>query len=337
MIIVRSPMRIPIGGGGTDLPSYYSLFGGEWISAAINKYMYIVVNKRFEDTFRISYSITEEVNTVEEIQHPVVREALKLLGIGGGIEIISIADIPSHTGLGSSGSFAVALLYALHAFLQNTKGNDMPSKKEIAEQACHIAMNVLQEPSGKQDEYIAAYGGITSFSASKEGNVEVEPLYSQKIPPEALKDLESNLLMFYTGIKRESQDVLRAQAKATQEGEKELIESLHRTKEIGKEIKDALTGNDFHRFGELLDLHWQEKIKRQGTSNSQLNRWYEIAKANGALGGKVMGAGGGGFFLLYCKNHTDRLKVRKAMVAEGLKEQSFQFDLEGVKVIADFI
>lgn len=333
MIIVRAPTRIPLGGGGTDLPSYYSLYGGEWISAAIDKYVYIAVNKRFEDTLRVSYSKTEEVENPEQVQHPLVREALKLLGIRGGVEIVSIADVFSNTGLGTSGSFTVALLTALYAFLRNAGKLDLPSRKEIAEQACHIAMNLLKEPSGKQDEYIAAYGGITSFLASKNGEVKVESLYPQKISFEALRELENNLLMFYTGIRRESRDALKIQADAIQKGEKEMLESLHRVKEIGREIKEALSNNNFSQFGKLLDLHWQEKIKRKGTSDPKINRWYEIAKETGAIGGKLIGAGGGGFFIFYCENQKD--KLRKAMTAEGLKEVPFHFDLEGVKVIAD--
>ncbi|MFH1423782.1 MAG: galactokinase [Candidatus Nealsonbacteria bacterium] len=323
MIIVRVPLRIPIGGGGTDLPSYYSQFGGEWISAAIDKYIYIVVNKRFDDSLRISYSKTEEVGTPAEVQHPIVREALKLLGIKGGIEIVSVADVPSNTGLGTSGSFTIALLTALHAFL----GNDIPPRKQIAEQACHIAMNLLQEPSGKQDEYIAAFGGIASFSADKNGEVSVTPLYPQFFSPEVVRNLENDLLMFYTGIRRKSGPVLKTQGQA--------VENLHRVKEIGREIKEALISGKLSQFGALLDLHWQEKIKRTGTSDPQINRWYEIAKENGALGGKLMGAGGGGFFLFYCEGQKDGL--RKAMAEQGLKETPFRFDFEGVKVIANFI
>ena len=335
MIIVRAPLRIPLGGGGTDLPSYYSLYGGEWTSVAINKYIYIAVNKRFENSLRVSYSKTEEVEKPNQVEHPIVREALKLLGIAGGIEIVSIADIPSNTGLGASGSFTVALLTALHAFLRNTRKNDLPSRKRIAEQACHIAINLLKEPSGKQDEYISAYGGLTSFFASKNGEVKIEPLYPPKISPTAMRELENNLLMFYTGIRRESRDALKIQAQATQKGEKEMIENLHKVKEIGREIKEALINNNFSQFGKLLDLHWQEKIKRKGTSDPRINQWYEIAKASGALGGKLMGAGGGGFFLFYCENGKD--KLRKAMANQGLKEEPFHFDLEGVKVIADFV
>lgn len=335
MIIVRAPVRISIGGGGTDLPSYYSLYGGEWVSAAINKYIYIAVNKRFQNTLRISYSKTEEVESPKDVKHPIVRESLRLLGIDGGIEIVSIADIPSSTGLGSSGSFTVSLLTALHAYLRNTTNNDLPPRKEIAEQACHIAMEKLKEPSGKQDEYIATYGGITSFLAAKDGKIEVNPLFPQKISPEILQELESNLLIFYTGIRRESRSALKIQADATKEGKEEMIKNLHLVKEIGRDIKSALSRADFNEFGKLLDIHWQEKIKRKGTSSSQINHWYEIAKKAGAIGGKIMGAGGGGFFLFYCENKKN--KLRKAMAAQGFKEEPFHFDLEGVKVIADFI
>jgi D-glycero-alpha-D-manno-heptose-7-phosphate kinase len=334
MIIVRAPIRIPIGGGGTDLPSYYSLYGGEWISAAINKYIYIAINKRFQNTLRVSYSKTEEVDNADQVEHPIVREALKLLGIKGGVEIVSIADVFSNTGLGSSGSFTVALLAGLHSFLRNTANGELPTRKEIAEQACHIAINLLKEPSGKQDEYIAAFGGLTAFSASKNGEVTAEPLYPTKISPEILQELDNNLLMFYTGIRRESREALKIQAAATQSGNKEMTENLHRVKEIGREIKDALAKGEFRRFGELLDVHWQEKIKRKGTSDPQINHWYEIAKQNGAIGGKLIGAGGGGFFLFYCEENRD--KLRKAMASLGLKEEPFRFDLEGVKIIADF-
>lgn len=330
MIIVRAPVRISIGGGGTDLPSYYSQFGGEWISAAIDKYIYIVVNKRFDDSLRISYSKTEEVETVDQVQHPIVREALKLLGIKGSIEIVSIADVPSNTGLGSSGSFTVALLASLHLFL----GNSMPSKKELAEQACRIAINILKEPSGKQDEYIAAFGGLTAFSAEEKGEVKIEPLFPEKILPVTANQLTNNLLMFYTGIRRESRESLKVQKEATQQNEKEMIENLHQVKEIGQQIKASLINGDLLQFGRLMDLHWQKKVARKGTSTPEINEWYEIAKRAGAVGGKLMGAGGGGFFIFYCENK--QAELRKAMVDLGFKEQTYGFDLEGVKVVANF-
>jgi len=336
MIIVRSPLRIPLGGGGTDLPSYYSLYGGEWISAAINKYVYIILNKRFEHTLRISYSLTEEVDNPEQVKHPLVREALKLLNIDGGLEIVSIADIPSHTGLGTSGSFTVALLTALHAYLRDIQKSDIPSRKIIAENACHIAMDILKEPSGKQDEFISAYGGITAFKANQKGEVEIEPLYPTKINDLHLRELENNLLMFYTGIRRESREALQIQQDATKKNEAEIIENLHRVKKIGQEIKEALIRGDFRRFGELMDIHWQEKTKRKGTVNANIMRWYNLAKEAGVVGGKLMGAGGGGFFIFYCEDDKKEA-VRKVLAKEGLREEFFRFDLEGVKIIGDFI
>ncbi|MEK7124277.1 MAG: galactokinase [Patescibacteria group bacterium] len=335
MIIVRTPVRIPLGGGGTDLPSYYSLYQGEWLSAAITKYIYIVLHKRFDNTLKMSYSKTDEVTDIELIRHPIIKEALRLLDIRGGIEVASFADVPSNTGLGTSGSFTVALLTALHAYLQKEKSKDMPSKKEIAEQACHIAMNILKEPSGKQDEYIAALGGINSFLALQSGEVMIDPIFPQKVSKEKISDLGNNLLMFYTGIKRDSKDILQPHAEAAQKNESQITENLHKIKEIGKEIKKALMEGNLRRFGELMDVHWQEKIKRQGTSNPQINGWYQKAREAGAIGGKLMGAGGGGFFLFYCEGNKDFL--RRAMAREGLKEELFRFDFEGAKVMADFI
>lgn len=333
MIIVRAPMRIPIGGGGTDLPSYYSQFEGEWISAALNKYTYVVVNKTFDQKIKLKYSKSEEVDDVSQIEHPIFRECLKLLGINGGVEIVSIADMPSNTGLGTSSSFTVALLTALHTFLRNEKKKDIPTRQEIAEQACHVAMDILKEPSGKQDEYAAAFGGLNVFHADKEGNVKVSPFFPIHINFGSLEELNHNLLMFYTGIRRESRDALSIQQNATQSGDQDMINNLHRVKEIGKEIRLALEKNDFNKFGQLMDLHWQEKVKRKGTSDPQINQWYELAKQNGALGGKLMGAGGGGFFLFYVPENKDNF--RKAMSQAGLQEIFFNIDLDGVKVISD--
>ncbi len=335
MIIVRAPVRISIGGGGTDVPSYYSKFEGEWTSAAINKYVYIIVNKRFENSLRVSYSETEIAKEPNQINHPIVREAIKLLKIDGGIEIISIADVPSSTGLGTSGSFCVSLLTALHTYLENNQKRNFPSKEEIAEEACHIAIDILGEPSGKQDEYISAVGGLTSFSVSRKGNVTINPLYPNNISPEIVSELEHNLLMFYTGIRRKSSPILKHQAEATKKGKGKTVKNLHRVKEIGQKIKKALEKGNLNEFGKLLDIHWQEKIKRKGTSNPEINKWYKKAKEAGALGGKLMGAGGGGFFLFYCNKNKN--KLREAMKKVGLREESFRFDLQGAKVMANFV
>jgi len=333
MIIVRAPVRIPIGGGGTDWPSYYLQYGGGWASAAIDKYIYVTINKRFEKPIRISYSKTEEVSNVDEIQHPIVREALKLVGITSNIEIISIADVPSGTGLGSSGAFTVALLTALYAYLKRTTNAIIPSsRKKIAEQACHIAMHLLKEPSGKQDEYIAAYGGMISCYADRNGNVSVTPLFPSRITPETAKKLEDNLLMFYTGIRRDSRDILQEHSDAVWKKEPVITETLHRTGAICKEIIEALSQSDFHQFADLVNAHWQERLKRKGDSTPQIDKWYNIARENGALGGKLVGAGGGGFLLFYCEDKKEQL--RKAMAGQGLKEQPFRFEIEGVKIIA---
>jgi D-glycero-alpha-D-manno-heptose-7-phosphate kinase len=321
MIITRTPFRMPLGGGGTDLPSYYKDHGGFFISAALNKYMYIAVNRRFEPGLRISYSQTEIVNLPEEVRHPSIREALKLVGIREGIEIVSIADAPASTGLGSSGSFTVGLLNALYAYQRITK-----THKEIAEEACDIAMNRLHEPSGKQDEYAASFGGIMAYHVERDGHVRVEDM---KLRDDVIAELESNLLMFFTGIKRNSSEVLtKQQREVSKQGS--ASEKMDRIKEIGFESKRALQSGDLERFGELLDEHWM--VKRGVTDNmssDNIDRWYSLAKENGARGGKVMGAGG--FLMLYCGN--GRQKLRSVLTKEGLVEYRFRFDFEGSKVV----
>ncbi|HKW04868.1 MAG TPA: hypothetical protein VJN71_06165 [Nitrososphaerales archaeon] len=312
-----------LGGGGTDLPSYYKDHGGFFISAALNKYMYIAVNRRFEPGLRISYSQTEIVNLPEEVRHPSIRESLKLVGIKDGIEIVSIADAPASTGLGSSGSFTVGLLNALYAYQRITK-----THKEIAEEACDIAMNRLHEPSGKQDEYAASFGGIMAYHVERDGYVKVEDM---KLRDDVIAELESNLLMFFTGIKRNSSEVLsKQQREVSKQGH--ASEKMDRIKEIGFESKKALERGDLERFGELLDEHWT--VKRGVTDNmssTSIDHWYSIAKENGAIGGKVMGAGGGGFLMLYCGN--GRQKLRSVLSKEGLVEYRFRFDFEGSKVV----
>lgn len=314
---------MPLGGGGTDLPSYYKDHGGFFISAALNKYMYIAVNRRFEPGLRISYSQTEIVNLPEEVRHPSIRESLKLVGIKEGIEIVSIADAPASTGLGSSGSFTVGLLNALYAYQRITK-----TPKEIAEEACDIAMNRLHEPSGKQDEYAASFGGIMAYHVERDGYVRVEDM---KLRDDVIAELESNLLMFFTGIKRNSSEVLsKQQREVSKHGS--ASGKMDRIKEIGFESKKALQSGDLERFGELLDEHWM--VKRGVTDNmssDNIDRWYSLAKENGAIGGKVMGAGGGGFLMLYCGN--GRQKLRSVLSKEGLVEYRFRFDFEGSKVV----
>ena len=323
MIITRTPFRLSLGGGGTDLPSYYSKRGGFFVSGAIDKYVHIAVNPRFEEgSVRVSYSTTEIVKQASQLKHPLVREALEMVGIKNGIEIVSIADAPASTGLGSSGSFCVGLLRALHAYLREEK-----TSQYVAEEACSIAMYRLKEPSGKQDEYVAAFGGIHSYDISKDGEVKVETV---SLSTHALAELEANTLLFYTGITRSSSSVLSKQKKAVERGS--ALAKMDKIKAIGFKVRDALANGDLTRFGELLDEHW--KAKRgvvKAMSNDRIDRWYRIAKDNGALGLKVVGAGGGGFLMVYCEG--DRSKLRAAMDREGLTEHRFHFELEGSKTI----
>ena len=328
MIITRTPLRIPIGGGGTDLPTYYSRYGGFFISAAMNKYVYIVVNSRFEPDIRVSYSKTEIVRTPEEVQHPIVREALKMLDIRGGIEIVSIADLPANTGLGSSGAFTVGLLLALHTFKR-----ERVTPQDLAEEAFKIEVEILKEPIGKQDQYIAAFGGITCFEVDKDGRVEVTPL---RINSHKISELESDLLLFYTGIKRSASEVLVEQKKAVEDEETQKTQLMHEVKRIGLDIRAALEAGEVNRFGELMDVHWNAKKKLSGKiSSPEIDDWYDSAKANGAIGGKIMGAGGGGFFLFHCGSNGSKGHVREALTAKGLSNLRFNFDFEGSKVLVN--
>jgi D-glycero-alpha-D-manno-heptose-7-phosphate kinase len=326
MIVTRTPFRVPLGGGGTDLPSYYSKYGGFLVSAAINKYVYITVNKRFENSIRVSYSRTEIVDEVNQIQHPIVREALKLLNIDRGIEITSIADVPAKTGLGSSSSFTVGLLKALHTF----KREPIPTQ-DLAEEACHLEIDILGEPIGKQDQYLAAFGGVTSLDIDRSGKVKVN---THILSDDAMDQLESNILLLFTGIQRSASEVLNEQNRATKEDERTVVNRLHKIKELGKEIEEALRQGNVRRFGELLDVHWQtKKGMSQKISKSQIDLWYDAARENGALGGKIMGAGGGGFFMFYCDN--GKTKFRKTLKEMHLREMRFRIDTEGSKVLVN--
>ena len=324
VIISRTPFRLPLGGGGTDLPSYYKEYGGFFVSAAINMYMYIAIHKRFQSGLRINYSQTEIVEHFEEVKHPIVREALRSAGIPTGLEISSFADAPAYTGLGSSGSFCVGLLRALYAIKNRHK-----SQEEVAEEACNIAMDRLHEPSGKQDEYVASFGGIKSYEIDKKGNVKPEEL---KLDEGIVAELESNIIMFYTNITRSSGSVLGKQQKSIASGDPSSIEKMRQIKRIGIESKKALESEDLRRFGELLHEHWLTKRGvTDNMSTDQIDKWYEIARQNGAIGGKIVGAGGGGFLMLYCE--SGQRKLRAALTREGLKEQRVRFDFEGSKVI----
>jgi D-glycero-alpha-D-manno-heptose-7-phosphate kinase len=324
MIITRSPLRISLGGGGTDLPSYYQEHGGFLIAAAIDKYIYINVHRRFVDGFLLKYSHLEEAATIEEIKHPIIREALKLAGVQErNLEITSMADIPAGTGLGSSGSFTTALLKAFHAHKKN-----LVHPAELAEQACQIELEKLGEPIGKQDQYISAYGGITCFKFLPDGRVEAWPL---KISEETLYNLEDNLLLFFTGYSRSASSILKEQDEKSKQADKAMVENLHFVKELGQKSQVALESDNLPEFARLMDVHWQRKKERsQIMSNPDINAWYDCAMANGALGGKLIGAGSGGFLMFYTQ---DKARLRHAMREKGLKEVRFRFDFEGTKIL----
>ena len=323
MIITRTPVRIPIGGGGTDLPFYYKRFGGSLVTAAIDKYIYIAVRRRFYKETRVSYSKTEIVKDNRDIEHPLVREALRLLDIKEGLEIVSISDVPSGAGLGSSGSFLVGLLNALHTYR-----GEYISKKVLAEEACKIEMDILKEPVGKQDQYAASFGGIIHMLLNKQGAVRVGPL---NLSEQTIRDLENNIMLYYTSIRRSATKVLKEQKDAA-ERDKAKLEYLTKIRQIGADIKKALEKGNTRRFGEWLNIHWQTKHQLSDSmSNPQIDEWYDLALKNGAVGGKVMGAGGGGFFMFYCD--TNKEKFRLAMERARLVEMPFRFDFDGTKVV----
>jgi D-glycero-alpha-D-manno-heptose-7-phosphate kinase len=322
MIITRSPLRISLGGGGTDLPSYYQKHSGFLIAAAIDKYVCITLHDTFVPELIIKYSKLERVNRLDDVQHPIIREALKLTGVSiEGLEITSMADIPAGTGLGSSGSFTTALLKALHAHKKN-----FVHPRDLAEQACSIEMDRLGEPIGKQDQYIAAFGGLTCFQFSPSGDVDAWPL---KVSTETLYNLEDNLLLFFTGYSRSASSILKEQDDRSKQRDQQMVENLHFVKELGYQSKEALETGNLVRFAELMNVHWQHKKKRSGSmSNDRINAWYDLALANGALGGKLIGAGGGGFLLFYAE---EKACLRRALGESGLREVRFRFDFEGTK------
>lgn len=326
MIITRSPMRISLGGGGTDLASYYQEHSGFVLAAAIDKYVYITLHRRFIDKYLLKYSKLEEVDTVDEIQHPLIREAIRLVGMDRPYrEITSMADIPGGTGLGSSGSFTTALLKGIHCLKKN-----IVHPAELAEQACHIEIDILKEPIGKQDQYIAAFGGITSFRFLNDGRVEVRPM---SISSETLYNLEDNLLMFFTGYTRSASNILKDQDRKSRINDREMINNLHFIKEIGRETQTALEAGNLQRFAELMNEHWEYKKRRSANmSNDRINEIYELARKNGALGGKLIGAGGGGFLLFYSEH---KVPLRHAMREAGLEEVRFRFDFEGTKLVIE--
>jgi len=324
VIIARSPLRISLGGGGTDLPSYYRKHGGFLVAAAIDKYVYITLHQTFVPDLIVKYSKLERVAGAAELDHPILREALRLLGIEGPyLELTSMADIPAGTGLGSSGSFATALLKALHT---HQKGLIHP--RELAEQACHIEIDVLKEPIGKQDQYIAAFGGVTSFEFHTDDTVTARPL---SLSTDTLYNLEDNLLLYFTGYSRSASTILKEQDDATRRQDAAMAENLDVVKDLGHQSQRALESGDLEGFAELLNQQWARKKGRSGAmSNERIDAWYRLAMDNGARGGKLIGAGGGGFLLFYA---SDKALLRRAITAAGLREVRFRFDFEGTRVV----
>jgi D-glycero-alpha-D-manno-heptose-7-phosphate kinase len=324
MIIARSPLRITLGGGGTDLPSYYQAYGGFCISAAIDKYVYVTVTKPFADGFYLKYSDIESVMSISDIKHPIIREALQMIALNTRkIEITTLADIPAGTGLGSSGSFTTALLKALYAHQRRPL-----NQEKIAKLACHIEIDRLGEPIGKQDQYIAAVGGVNCFEFNPDHTVNIQSL---NLSVDTLYDLEDNLLLFFTGYARSASLILNDQHARSQQNEQHMIDNLHYIKELGLQSKDALLSGNTLLFGELMHEHWTFKKQRsQAMSLPNIDEWYELALKNGAVGGKLVGAGGGGFLMFMAH---DRNQLRKAMANIGLEEVRFRFDYEGTKVV----
>lgn len=324
MIIVRSPLRISLGGGGTDLPSYYRDHGGFLIAAAIDKYVYVTVTRPFIEGIFLKYSELEHVDNVDDVQHPIIREAIKMLGFSTPqLEITTLADIPSGTGLGSSGSFTTALLKALYAHRHRLM---LPG--DLAELACKIEIENLNRSVGKQDQYIAAYGGITCFTFNQDDSVEAEPL---RVSMDTLHDLEDHLLLFFTGFARNADHILQDQNKRSKQSDGDMLQNLHYVKELGLRSRDILEAGDTAQFGALMHEHWEHKKRRsQGMSNAQIDEWYELGRNNGAIGGKLVGAGGGGFLMFFAE---DRKRLRHAMTEAGLEEVRFRFDFEGTKVL----
>ncbi len=327
MIVSRAPVRFSLGGGGTDLPAYSDRFGGFVVSAAIDKYIYVTANKRFYRDIRLAYSKTEIVPEVAAIEHPIFREALRMTGIEHSIELTSVADLPANSGLGSSSAFTVALLNALHAYKR-----EFVSSRQLAEEACELEMVRLGEPVGRQDQYIAAFGSVAALTFETTGEAHVAPV---AVRDEVLDELETNLVIVYSGVERQARLVLGEQGRRVRELEPEVVEGMHRIKEIGHEVERLLVAGELDHYGELLHDHWLRKRRLASTmSDPVIDGHYEAARAAGALGGKLMGAGGGGFFMFYVRP-ADKRRVIAAMTARGLRILRFRFDLDGARIVAN--
>lgn len=320
MIITRTPLRLSLGGGGTDLPSYYREFGGFVISAAINKFVYVSANHCFFPGYILKYSELEMARTKDEIRHKSIREVMKVYDVPDPIEIVSIADVPAGTGLGSSGTFLVGLIHAVHAFSRR-----LASAEILAQEAVNIEMVRLNEPVGKQDQYIAAYGGLLCQEYRPDDTVCVYPL---KMSEMALRELRDSLALFFVGSTRSASAILSVQKEKTVQRDEKMLAGLHFIKELGIEIRKVLEAGDIYRFGEFMHEHWKRKRERSSNiCNSHIDNLYELGRGKGgAIGGKLVGAGGGGFILFQTK---DRSKLRQTMAEHGVSEMDFSFDFDG--------
>ncbi len=329
MIITRTPFRVTLGGGGTDLPSYYSRHGGFIFAAAINKYMFINLNRPVvDDLVRVKYTRSETVAHRDLLEHDLAREGLRLAGIDRSVEITSMADVPAGTGLGSSSCYAVGLLNALHTMKRHPLGF-----QELAEEACHLEMEILRKPVGKQDQYMAAFGGLTVLEIAPDGAVRVSPA---RVSDATIEELERNMLLFYTGCERPSHDILTEQSRSVETNREQVVSSLHAIKEMGYQILEMIEHGDLTSFGLALDRHWQAKKKLASkVTKPWFDEIYSLAKANGALGGKISGAGGGGFFLLYTEGRHAQL--REALRRAGLREMRYRFEFDGSKVLVNLM
>ncbi|HEY3816675.1 MAG TPA: sugar kinase [Polyangiaceae bacterium] len=328
MIVSRAPVRFSLGGGGTDLPSYAREHGGFVVAAAVDKFVNVCVARRFQNNIRLAYTESEIVDHVDQIRHRIFKAALKMTGIERGLELHSLADVPANTGLGSSSSFTVALLNGLHAF----KREFVPAE-QLAEEACRLEIDILQEPIGKQDQYIAAYGGVSAMTFHTDGSVDVERL---PLKDEVIDDLEANLIIYYSGVERAASSVLKEQAKTITENKDAAVQRMHRIKELGHETKRILLAGETDTYGEMLHEHWTNKRKlASNMSGGVIDEHYEAARNAGAIGGKLMGAGGGGFFMFYVRA-GDRRRVHDVLAARGLRPMRFRFDFDGARIMANF-
>jgi D-glycero-alpha-D-manno-heptose-7-phosphate kinase len=324
MIISRAPVRISMGGGGTDLESYYKNHGGFLMAATIDKYIYITVSRRFYNDIRLSYSKTEIVDTVADIEHKIFQAALNMTNLENQIEIVSIADIPSKCGLGTSSTFTVALLNGLLTYKKM-----YPSLNKLAEKACHLEIDILKEPIGKQDQYASAFGGFNAYWFNQDGSVDIEPV---GIKYENLLELQNNLLLFSLNSERSASNILNEQNEKSKSNDIDVIARLHKIKQLGLDTKRVFEQGKIEQFGEILHEHWITKKKlSKGISNPLIDEAYDLALNNGAIGGKVVGAGGGGFLMLYAQHH--KAKLVNALKKLGLSPMWFNFEYQGAKII----